>query len=76
MVEFAKRKYNEAMIFVMQMFRLSVTAAFLGLGLWNIYIGAHKTHEQLKGGLLIAAGAIVAVFGCIELYKTLTRKEG
>lgn len=75
MVDYAKRKYHEARIFAMQMFRLMVTGAFLGLGLYSIYLGHKEIHFKAKATLLIFAGTIVAAYGLIELYHTLTRKE-
>ncbi len=60
--------------FVKQLMRLTVTSAFLGLGLYSMYQGHLAMGDMVKAILLVFTGSIVAIYGCLELYRTLIRK--
>lgn len=75
MVNKTKEIYKTIFDFIKQLMRLTVTAAFVGLGTYSTCQGRHLAHAiTAKGVLLVFAGVIVAIYGLIELYKTLIRK--
>jgi hypothetical protein len=74
MVDKTKAQYKEFITFTKQLLRLIVTAAFLGAGTYDICLGQRIHTSLIKAALILFAGAIVGLYGFIELYKTLTRK--
>lgn len=73
MTEKIKKQYFETVEFGKQLFRLTVTASFLGLGTYSVLQARHG-HITAKLVLLVFAGAVVGLYGFVELYKTLIRK--